>query len=104
MKKNNKHSCPLCGTPLAEYERYPWYVCPKCASKVTDINGRRLVFYNLDFSGDFSAKYNDTGEIYNSHTCYIECIECYADEARFGGIVVQKVILDVDDGSELCEA
>ena len=91
MKENKKHSCPLCGTPLVEYERYPRYVCPKCASKVTDINGRKLGFYNIGFSGGFTAKYIDTGESYNSHICFIEGTECYADEARFGGIVVQKV-------------
>jgi hypothetical protein len=76
-----------------KYDRYPRYVCPECAGKVTGIKGRRLDFYNIDFWGGYSAKYIDTRENYNSHTCYIEGVECYADEARFGGIVVQKVTL-----------
>ena len=28
----------------------------------------------------------------NIHECYVNNIKCYADEARFGGIVVSKII------------
>lgn len=36
-------------------------------------------------------KFLDTQEAYTSHTCFIDGIECFADEARFGGIVIQTV-------------
>ena len=101
MKEIKKHSCPICSIPLVEYERYPLYVCLECSNNVTDIKGKRLAFCNVDLTGGFSAKYIDSGRNYNSHTCYIEGIECYADEARFGGIVVQKVISEINDSSEL---
>ena len=35
----------------------------------------------------FISVINDT--IGEDHECYINNIKCYADEARFGGIVVQ---------------
>jgi len=31
----------------------------------------------------------ETSEPHASHICYIRGIRCYADEARFGGIVIQ---------------
>lgn len=92
MKELKKHSCPICGILLVEYERYPRYVCPECKNKATDIKRRRLGIHNFDFSGGYSAKYIDTDESYDSHTCYIVGVECYADEAKFGGIVVQTIL------------
>ena len=40
-------------------------------------------------SGGFAAIVADTKAEHPSHICYIEGVECWADEARFGGIVVQ---------------
>ena len=71
------------------YERYPKYVCPECAEKTCDGAGRRVAFQNLDFAGGCGGFYPDTKEKYPSQDCYIDGIPCYADEARFGGIVVQ---------------
>jgi hypothetical protein len=42
-------------------------------------------------SGGFVAQYQDTGEERHSHVCFIDGIKCWADEARFGGIVVQVI-------------
>jgi len=76
------------------YERYPKYVCPECAEKTCDAAGRRVAFQNLDFAGGCGGFYPDTKEKYPSQDCYIDSIPCFADEARFGGIVVQvKYIL-----------
>jgi hypothetical protein len=49
------------------------------------------VFRNIDSGGGFDAKYADTGEQYSSNDCYIDNVKCYANEAHFGGIVIQKV-------------
>ena len=40
-------------------------------------------------SGGFRATVADTEADYPSHICYIEGKKCWADEARFGGIVIQ---------------
>ena len=31
----------------------------------------------------------DTGDSYDSHDCWIDGVACRADEARFGGIVIE---------------
>ena len=83
------HPCPICGTPLPLVPRYPSYVCEECASKAAAADGRLLQFSNVGFSGGFEAHFADTGEAYESHACWINGIPCTADEARFGGIVVE---------------
>ena len=81
--------CPVCSVAVEPNARYPLYVCRHCASRVTSADGRKLEFYSLSLSGGFGARYMDTGTEYGSHECFIEGGRCYADEARFGGIVIQ---------------
>lgn len=57
--------------------------------EASDGRGRPLEFGNTSFSGGFVAWYADTGEIRESHVCFIDGVCCRADEARFGGIVIQ---------------
>lgn len=83
------HECPICNTALKYFERYPNYICPKCAAKASDKSGRLLSFGNEGMWGGFEGVYMDNGEEYNSHACYVDKIECNADEARFGGIVIE---------------
>lgn len=90
MEKNTQE-CPICAVPVNVNLRYPNYVCSSCFSKATDINGRKLNFYNTSIGGGYLAQYADTQEEYPKHICYINQIKCWADEARFGGIVIQKV-------------
>ncbi len=61
--------------------------------KHSNVNGRELLFYNVSFSGGYIAYYadGDSKEEYKSHDCYIDGIKCRADEARFGGIVIEVV-------------
>ncbi len=33
----------------------------------------------------------DDGEVYALQTCYIDDVACIADEARFGGIVIETL-------------
>ena len=84
-----KHFCPICNVELRPVPRYPNYVCGSCKSKATDKNGRLLSFYNVHIFGGFEARYRDNGEYYYSNFCYINDIRCIADEARFGGIVIE---------------
>ena len=89
INPEHNHFCPICNVELTPYSRYPNYVCGLCKSKATNKDGKPLSFSNIDLSGGFRARYRDNGEIYDSHICYITGIMCYADEARFGGIVVE---------------
>jgi hypothetical protein len=85
------HTCPICAaTGLDRSERYPRYVCPKCAARASAADGRRLCFGNLGFGGGFVASYADTGERHvDGGHCFIDGVACRAAEARFGGIVIE---------------
>jgi transposase-like protein len=81
--------CPICSSRVPFSERYPRYVCDACYVRAVDEDGRSLSFSNVSLSGGFAAIYRDTHEERHSHTCYIDNVRCRADEARFGGIVIQ---------------
>ena len=83
--------CPICHSTFPANPRYPNYVCPTCADKATDAAGRKLEFYNTAAFGGFEAVYADTRETYPSNVCFIDGVQCWADEARFGGIVIEKM-------------
>lgn len=85
--------CSICSNTVKSSPRYPKYVCSDCYKKATDINGRKLHFYNTSMSGGYVAYYADSDdkEEYESHDCYIDGIKCRADEARFGGIVIEAL-------------
>ncbi|MEL6342040.1 MAG: hypothetical protein AAFV53_02835 [Myxococcota bacterium] len=84
------YTCPLCGaTGLLAWARYPRYVCGECVGRAVCEQGRPLTFFNLGVSGGFGAKYADDGSPRSSGVCFIDGRRCIADEARFGGIVVQ---------------
>ncbi len=91
-----KQFCPICGTQVAANPRYPRYLCDPCAEKATDENNRRLEFYNESLLGGFAARYVDTGAEYASHVCFVEGVRCWAEEARFGGIVIQTQAADAE--------
>lgn len=69
--------------------RYPRYVCGTCYLRAVDEDGRSLSFSNVSLSGGFAALYRDTHEERDSHICYVDGVKCCAEEARFGGIVIQ---------------
>jgi hypothetical protein len=85
------HHCPICGAELPVASRYPDYLCEGCVAKATDEQGRSLAFSNVSPTGGFEAVIRSTGEPRDSHICYVEGWRCWADEARFGGIVVEPV-------------
>ena len=91
MDPQKTHRCPICQTEIPPVPRYPAYVCEHCATRATSPDGRPLAFGNESLWGGYLARFADTGEPYDSHECYIDGIPCRADEARFGGIVIQVV-------------
>lgn len=94
------HPCPICGTPTAHEERYPAAVCAACQARAADRDGRRVVGYNEGLSGGLIVFYAESpsgpqseiaGEVLETGRCWIDGIECSMTEARFGGVVVQRV-------------
>ena len=89
--ETTKQFCPICNSEVTPYSRYPKYVCNECFDKATDKDGRKVTFANTHIMGyGCEGIYIDTREKYNSNICYIDGQECEADEARFGGIVIEK--------------
>ncbi len=82
--------CPICGSTVPANPRYPRCLCADCASRATAPDGRPLRFHNIAASGGFQAFYADTDAPYPGHDCRVDGIACRADEARFGGIVIER--------------
>jgi len=88
---SEKQTCPICQKAVQPSERYPRCLYKDCAARAKSKDGRSLKFSNIDMTGGLMAVYADTGESYPSHECYVDGIQCYANEHRFGGIVIQSV-------------
>lgn len=83
-------NCPTCNQLRITTERYPNRICNSCINKCRTENNEKIKFFNIDYAGGFvSVVNNKQGKI---HDCYVNKIKCYAGEARFGGIVISKVI------------
>ena len=91
MEMERNQYCPICNLEVKYNPRYTNYVCSSCAKCPLDEKGKELVFCNVSLSGGFEAKYKGTNKICDSQVCYIQGVKCWADEARFGGIVIQPM-------------
>ena len=86
--------CPICKNNLDYYTpRYPNMICGNCSetNDVKDIDGNSVSYENESVMGGFISLHNINGKIIKrqDHNCWIGGIKCYADESRFGGIVIQ---------------
>jgi hypothetical protein len=88
MKDATLH-CPICRAEKRENKRYPRYVCSACAAKVEDEAGRRLEITNANSGDGIRIVYAATGEVRSSRECFVQSIRCWAQEAHFGGVVIQ---------------
>lgn len=88
---NETHDCPICGAKIEHLERFPNQVCARCQTKTSDAYGRRLKFSNENLSGGMCAVYLDSGAEYKHQICYIDGRKCFANEHRFGGVVIEIV-------------
>ncbi|MPS74902.1 MAG: hypothetical protein E2590_17360 [Chryseobacterium sp.] len=89
---NFKQFCSNCNSKIGFTQRYPKTICNNCRNKLTDKDGRKVEFYNTEALGSgCQGYYSDTNqnEKYNSTICYLINKEYFADEGRFGGIVIQ---------------
>lgn len=93
-----KQWCANCYKEVNYQGRYPKYICSECAAKEKwDKDGNLLEFTNLGLSGGFKIiRKNRGGQIIDeNHTqhscdCIIDRKLFFAQEARFGGIVIQR--------------
>tara|TARA_Y100000389_G_scaffold198796_1_gene235953 strand:- start:3399 stop:3713 length:315 start_codon:yes stop_codon:yes gene_type:complete len=88
--------CPICKTMMDSMPgRYFNVVCNDCIKiyGMVDQNGNNIKFGNIDIYGglkSITTNKDDKNEIIgDSNVCYINGFKCKAEEARFGGIVIQ---------------
>jgi hypothetical protein len=89
-----KQYCGNCGCEVPFFARYPRYICRDCYKFLCDRDGRRVLYSNTHPLGYGCQGYyadSEWEETYDSPYCYIGNKRFYAQEARFGGIVVQLV-------------
>ena len=92
-----KGTCPICNIQLRRLERYPRSICATCCSKenIKDASGNPVDFVNTHFPGiGFASLHTIDGIVIQKeeHICFVKGIQCYAEEARFGGIVIQLYV------------
>jgi hypothetical protein len=94
------YPCPICKEPEKMLLRYPNMVCSNCLQSgiwSDKEQTQQIQFMNTGFSGGFTSIINNN--YVKQHTCYIKGHECYADEARFGGIIIQ--CFDTDEFTDI---
>lgn len=84
-------SCSICGQKTNTLRRYPLRVCRECVANATDLQGNHISFSNSKNGYGCEGSYVNSQRNYGGHSCYIDCYPCEAQEARFGGIVIEKV-------------
>ena len=93
-----KQWCSNCGQEVLYQARYPKYICKECAAKDKfNKRGHLLEFSNVGFSGGLKITWKDShgdmigeDDTQSSWDCIIDGKLFYAQEAKFGGIVIQK--------------
>lgn len=89
-------TCPICLTCDEKFPSECMYansVCKQCVELAVDKNNKPMYFANTCEGGGFiTVQYNDVNKkptFYSGwHECFIKGVPCYADECRYGGIVV----------------
>jgi hypothetical protein len=97
LAREPKQYCGCCGKQVGYMPRYPRYICDTCYNlPKTDEQGRLVRFSNAGMFGGFVVYYIDeAGAIisqddkHSSFVCYINGRAYVAQEARFGGIVIE---------------
>lgn len=74
---------------VCDEENHDHVICDECQKyPILNSEGDEMQFYNKGVLGGFIAKNKRTGEISEDHICYINGVKCWADEYRFGGIII----------------
>ncbi len=64
-------------------------VCNDCAARTTDAKRQPVTFGNAGLSGGLVSSSPHAPVIDEQAMCFIDDVACIAEEARFGGVVVQ---------------
>lgn len=86
--------CPICQTEVRVNPRYPDRLCNECSRRAVDGSGRPLKFHNTSpMGGGFQAIYADdntpAAAVTEDHIVFVDGVQCVANEAYFGGIVIR---------------
>jgi len=87
-----KQYCSNCGNERGFAQRYPKCICRECYSETTDLKDRKVEFFNTEGLGHGCQGYyvgTEQTEKFDSNLCFINGKKYFAEEARFGGIVIQ---------------
>ena len=71
--------CPICKGSVKPQPRYLAYVCEACLADGVEVEGNIIPKSKIDVYSNLSVN------------CKVNGIECVAQEARFGGAVVQAI-------------
>jgi len=82
-------ACPICHAAVKPSDRYPRYLCPACSARATDASGRALASRTRISAAASRRTTQIPANRRDGHDCQVDGVPCRADEARFGGIVVQ---------------
>jgi hypothetical protein len=86
-------NCPICARLFTIPIRYPKSICGNCTRcDIKDKDGYIVTFQNIDISGGFESIHVGEGNQNikkQDHVCFVNGIKCWADQARFGGIIIQ---------------
>ena len=82
-------NCPICNQNMTSLSRYPNQICSQCYELTVTQENEKIEFYNEGPEGGFISIVNNVRG--NTHECNVNNIQCYADEGRFGGIVISVV-------------
>lgn len=91
---SNSGGCFICGADSPTSKRYPVTACHACRDRATNKDGQLVRFSNTGIGGGFVAHLSDDStddDVTRSNIAYIDGHEVYANEAYFGGIVIQPI-------------
>ncbi|MDG6347559.1 hypothetical protein QAA18_02185 [Luteimonas sp. 8-5] len=87
--RSKVHPCPDLFGRDAVNARYPRAVCNDCAARTTDAKRQPVTLGNAGLSGGLVSSSPHAPVIDEQAICFIDDVACIAEEARFGGVVVQ---------------
>lgn len=71
--------CPICKEVVKPQLRYPDYVCESCLVDGVEVDGVNIPKSQIDVHSNLTVN------------CIVHGVSCVAQEARFGGTVVQVI-------------
>lgn len=75
QEEQRSQPCPICNGETPYSQRYPRHVCRACLAEGVEVNGKTSPLEEVDV-------------YYRPVRCTVKGVRCIAEEAHFGGIVV----------------